>query len=182
MILHEQITTGRMGLVQPRDEDKLVSICSLLAGDRLYGMDTRYIREVLGQQTPKSVPLAPHYIAGVLPYRGDVLTVVSFRALFGLAPAEEPGCVLVIKSSNAEEPYGLLVDSVGGVVMFDQRSFTANPSTLDDIGKALYSGAFRVDKGLLIQLDPERMRPSRLAEAGLFLNRTTSQEETRCAS
>jgi len=69
---------------------------------------------------------------------------------------------------DEEEPYGLMVDSVGGVVMLRPSAFTANPSTLDEVDKALYSGAFRLDKGLLIQIDPERLRPSRLAATDLF--------------
>jgi purine-binding chemotaxis protein CheW len=157
-----------IGILPAGEDDDIASICSLLADDRLYGIDTRSIREVLGFRTLERVPLAPSYIGGVLPYRGDVLTVVSFRALLGLAPATSPGSVLVLKSMDEEEPYGLMVDSVGGVVMLSQSAFTANPSTLDEVGKALYSGAFSLDKGLLIQIDPERLRPSRLAETKQF--------------
>jgi purine-binding chemotaxis protein CheW len=157
-----------IGVLHPGEDDDIASICSLYADDRLYGIDTRRIREVLGRKTLERVPLAPSFIGGVLPYRGDVLTVVCFRALLGLAPAANPGCVLVLKSMDEQEPYGLMVDSVGGVVMLRQNTFTVNPSTLDEVGKALYSGAFRLDKGLLIQIDPERLRPSRLAETDLF--------------
>jgi purine-binding chemotaxis protein CheW len=162
-----QMQSG-IGILHPNEDDDIASICSLLADDRLYGIDTRRIREVLGRKTLERVPLAPSFIGGVLPYRGDVLTVVSFRALLGLAPAASPGYVLVLKSVDEQEPYGLMVDSVGGVVMLRQSAFTANPSTLDEVGKALYSGAFRLDKGLLIHIDPERLRPSRLAETELF--------------
>ena len=66
------------------DAGGTVSICSLRVGTGLFGIDTRQIREVLGTTAPQRVPLAPEYIAGVVPYRGDVLTTVSFRALLGL--------------------------------------------------------------------------------------------------
>jgi purine-binding chemotaxis protein CheW len=168
------------GIHQLREDEESVSICSLLADDRLYGIDTRTIREVLGHKALERVPLAPCYIGGVLPYRGDVLTVVSFCALLGLKPHANPGCVLVLKSVE-EEPFGLMVDSVGGVVMLGQDSFAVNPSTLDVVGRALYSGAFRLNKGLLIQLDPERLRPSRLAETGLFGGKSARVwEEIQC--
>ena len=61
-----------------------VSLCSLCAGSGLYGIDTTQIRKVLGHTTPQRVPLAPEYIAGVVPYRGEVLTAVSLRVLLGL--------------------------------------------------------------------------------------------------
>ena len=66
-----------------------VSLCSLRAGTGLYGVDTPQIREVLGPSVPQRVPLAPEYIAGVVPYRGEVLTTVSFRALLGLERGAE---------------------------------------------------------------------------------------------
>jgi len=48
-----------------------VTMCSMRAGDRMYGIDTHEIREVLGNADPRPVPLAASYIAGVLPYRGE---------------------------------------------------------------------------------------------------------------
>jgi len=133
---------------------------------------------VLGNKKLERVPLAPAYIGGVVSYRGDVLTVVSFRALLGLAELPGPGYVLVFKSPNEEESSGLLVDSVSGVVILGHDAYTPNPSTLDPVGKALFSGAFRLDKGLLIQLDPERLRPSRLAETALFQGRSAAARQT----
>ncbi len=41
-----------------------LSLCSLRIGNALYGIDTRLIREVLGNTVPQRVPLAPDYIAG----------------------------------------------------------------------------------------------------------------------
>ena len=64
--------------------EETVSVCSLRAGTGLFGIDTREIREVLGATVPQRVPLAPEYIAGVVPYRGEVLTTVCFRMLLGL--------------------------------------------------------------------------------------------------
>ena len=73
---------------------------------------------------------------------------------------------------------------VGGVVMVERTMMSANPPTLDDASKALFSGAFRTPDGLLVQLDPERLRPSRIAETGLFGHgqrpSLKSEGETRC--
>ena len=152
-----------MGLVS--EEEDQSSLCSVFAGERLYGIETGRIREVLGQKSLAPVPLAPGFIAGVVSYRGDVLTVVSFRALLGLPPA--PGCILVLHGGE-DQPFGLLADHVGAVMTLNRATFTGNPATLDGLGKHLYSGAFRMEKGLLVLIDPDRLRPSRLVESGLF--------------
>jgi purine-binding chemotaxis protein CheW len=43
-----------------------------------------------------------------------------------------------------------------------------NPSALDARGLALFDRICRTDYGLMVRLDPQRLRPSRLAESGLF--------------
>jgi purine-binding chemotaxis protein CheW len=146
----------------------VVTMCSLRAGGGLYGIDTRQIWEVLGKTTPQRVPLAPEYIAGVVPYRGEVLTTVSLRALLGLAPWDGANCVLVLEEEEAEERFGLMVDGVGGVVTMAGNSLEANPSALDARRAALFDGAFKMKPGLMVRLEPTRLRPSRLAASGLF--------------
>lgn len=145
-----------------------VSLCSLHSGPGLFGIDTRQIREVLGALKPQRVPLAPEYIAGVVPYRGEVLTTVCFRVLLGLPRLTRPRTVLVLDDEENEEHFGLVVDSVGGVVTMAHDALESNPSALDVRSMALFDGTYRMPSGLMVRLDPQRLRPSRLAESGFF--------------
>jgi purine-binding chemotaxis protein CheW len=148
--------------------DDTISICSLRVGTGLFGIDTRQIREVLGTTAPQRVPLAPKYIAGVVPYRGEVLTTVCFRTLLGLECRIGANCVLVFDDEENEERFGLVVDGVGGVVAVEHGALEANPSGLDARSLELFDGAYKLQSGLMVHLDPQRLRPSRLAESGLF--------------
>jgi purine-binding chemotaxis protein CheW len=65
---------------QFHDEDGNISLCSMFAGNESFGIDTGKIREVLGKRELQKVPMAPAFVAGVVPYRGDVLTAVSFTS------------------------------------------------------------------------------------------------------
>jgi purine-binding chemotaxis protein CheW len=134
----------------------------------LYGIETTEIREVLGSTTPQRVPLAPEYIAGIVPYRGEVLTTVSFRVLLGLERSAGAGCVLVLDDTENDELFGLMVDAVGGVVTMAPGTLEPNPSTLDACSLALFAGAYRTPAGLMVRLDPQRLRPAQLAASGLF--------------
>jgi len=173
-----------MKIVGIAEGEDVMSMCSLMSGGRLFGIDTRTIREVLGHAQMNRVPLAPAYVGGVIAYRGEVVTAVSLRAVLGQEKTDGHSCVLVLDGDENEERFGLIVDSVGGVVMVERRTMSANPSTLDEASKALFSGAFRTPDGLLVQLDPERLRPSRIAETGLFGQAqrppSKSEGEMRC--
>jgi purine-binding chemotaxis protein CheW len=161
-----------------QDEDDAVSLCSMFAGSESFGIDTRKISEVLGKRELQRVPMAPPYIGGVVPYRGEVLTTVNFRALLGMGEHTETSCILVLEDDEGGERFGLVVDAVGGVVTVSRRMLEANPCTLEAKGKWLFDGAYKMPTGLMVQLDPQKLRPSRLAEAGLFKQRLS--EENVC--
>ena len=120
--------------------------------------------------------MAPAFVAGVVPYRGDVLTAVSFRALLGLADGAKPGCVLVLEDEEGQERFGLVVDAVGGVVTVNRSMLEVNPCTLEARCKWLFEGVYKMPTGLMVQLDPQKLRPSRLAETGMFSHGTAHQE------
>lgn len=147
----------------PRED---LALCWLTVDGRLFGIDTREIREVLGPRTVQAVPLSPAFLAGVLAYRGEVLTAVSLRCLLRLPPTNQQGCVLVLDGGG--DPFGLLVDRIGGVVEVDAKTLSANPATLDTSSRAFFRGAYRVNDRLLVELDANRLRPEQLAETGLF--------------
>jgi purine-binding chemotaxis protein CheW len=158
------------------NEDDAVSLCSLFAGSESFGIDTRKIREVLGNRDLQRVPMAPAFIGGVVPYRGEVLTTVDFRALLGMGEHTEASCVLVLEDEDGDERFGLVVDAVGGVVTVNRNMLEANPCTLESRGKWLFDGAYKMETGLMVQLDPQKLRPSRLAEAGLFKDRMNGEQ------
>jgi len=150
------------------EQETMLSLCSFTVGDRVFGIDTRRIKEVLGRRSVRRVPLAAAFVGGIVPYRGDVLTTVSFRTLVGLEPRVGPSYVIVLHDAESAERFGLMVDSVAGVIMVDRRTHEVNPSTLEERSGLLYDGVFRFAGGLVIHLSPGKLRPTRLSETGLF--------------
>jgi purine-binding chemotaxis protein CheW len=163
---------GRDKLDEHQEENDAVSLCSLFAGEDTFGIDTSKIREVLGARELQKVPMSPGFIAGVVPYRGEVLTTVNLRALLGMETKAGRCCVLVMEDDEAGERFGLVVDAVGGVVTVSGRMLEANPCTLEARGKWLFDGAYKMDGELMVRLDPRKLCPSRLSEAGLFRTST----------
>ena len=160
-----------------KDQGDLDSLCSLYVGSEVFGIDTTKIREVLGERRPHRVPLSPSFVAGVVPYRGDVLTAVNLRSLLGMESCNESCCVLVMEGIEGAERFGLVVDAVGGVVTVSVRMLKPNPSTLEARAKWLFEGAYKMEEGLMVRLNPQRLFPSRLAETGLFQTSTKGEND-----
>ncbi|HWB31944.1 MAG TPA: chemotaxis protein CheW [Acidobacteriaceae bacterium] len=167
--------------IQGISKHSVASICAVTTGEGVYGIDTREVREVLGESQIRQVPLAPWFIAGVMPYRGEVLAAVSLRAVLGLEPSAERTCVLVLEDDDRGRHFGLIVDAVGGVVAVPEEGLQSNPTTLDARRSALFAGVWQTETGLLVKLEPARLRPSRLAAGGLNGSNTSMERlEARC--
>jgi purine-binding chemotaxis protein CheW len=141
----------------------LLEMCSVRLGEGWFGVPIQHILEIVGGARLQPVPLAPSFVGGVLPYRGDVLTTVNLRHLFEL-PAKEGGQdILVVEAEGG--CFGLLVDSVGEVLTVSSEDYEPSPSMVDERRRALFGGAYKLKDKLMVVLDPERLTPMRLAKA-----------------
>ena len=164
--------------------EEMLSLCSIQMGKAMFGIDTAMVWEVLGRTDRLSrrgvapggatrsdlrrVPLAPPYVAGVIPYRGEVLTTLSLRSLLGDGLDVSEGCVLVLDDAGTGERFGLLVDGVNGVMTVGKEMREENPSTLDARSRALFDGVYKMPTGLMVRIDAARLSPAKLAESRAF--------------
>lgn len=77
-----------------------------------FGIEIRYVTEIIGIQNITEVPDMPSYVKGVINLRGKVIPVMDVRLRFGVAerPYDDRTCIIVINID--EQPVGLIVDRV----------------------------------------------------------------------
>ena len=144
-----------------------IEMCSVRVGEGRFGIPIMQILEILDAPATRPLPLAPAHIGGLVHYRGEILTAVSLRSLLGLSPHAQPPDLLVFEGKDGEGRdgyFGLLVDAVGEVLTVTPHEFEPNPSTLDDSRKGLFAGAYKLENGLLVMLDPARFDPVKLSQ------------------
>ncbi|HEY1897121.1 MAG TPA: chemotaxis protein CheW [Terracidiphilus sp.] len=147
-----------------KDRAAMAEMCSVRVDKRLFGVPITHILEIVGQTSPQPVPLAPRFVGGIVHYRGEVLTTVSLRQLLDLPPRDGPQDMLVLEGTGG--CFGLMVDSVGEVLTVSSADYEPNPSTVEERKRQLFAGAYRLNGGVLVALDPERLDPMRLARVG----------------
>jgi purine-binding chemotaxis protein CheW len=86
--------------------------------DEDYGVETLQVREIIRWASPRSLPAAPIWLAGVIDYRGEVVPVVDMAARLGRPPLQEMEAAarIVIYEGASGRTWGLMVDSVSAVV------------------------------------------------------------------
>ena len=81
------------------------------SGGIFYGVDTKYVKEMLTQweTSIKWLPMLPPHIRGVINLRGGVVPIIDFRLLMGQIP-EDKFCSVILDLEGVQ--IGILVDEV----------------------------------------------------------------------
>ncbi|MBR1470787.1 MAG: purine-binding chemotaxis protein CheW [Lachnospiraceae bacterium] len=97
--------------------NEIVQYIVIRIGDEQYGIDIKYIDNIVRMQQITRVPQVPGYFKGVINLRGEVLPVLSLRVKMGLNQDEitKDTRIIIIKMDQ-HEPIGVMVDSVKEVV------------------------------------------------------------------
>ncbi len=80
-----------------------------------YGIDIRYVTEIIGIQPITAVPEVPAYVRGIINLRGKIIPVLDVRLKFHkeTVPYNDRTCIIVVEIQ--EMPVGLIVDHVADV-------------------------------------------------------------------
>lgn len=116
----EQLNTIN-GLAVNGDERKSVletiQYIVIRLGEEQYGIDIRYIDNIIRMQDITRVPKVPEYLRGVINLRGEVIPVMSIRLKMNL-PADEicRATRIIILKLEQQGNVGIIVDEVKEVV------------------------------------------------------------------
>jgi len=130
---------------------------TVVIGGQLFGLPILRVQDVFAPERLTKVPLAPAEIAGVLNLRGRIVTLIDMRRRLGLWQREDDSPAMAVGVESRGEPYGLLIDSVGEVLMLDDMPCEPNPTNLDPGLASVSTGIYRLDGQLLMVLDVDRV-------------------------
>lgn len=92
-------------------------------GNEQYGIDIKFVDNIVRMQKITRVPKAPHYYKGVINLRGEIIPVISLRLKFDLEEIEETKDTrIIIIKTDKQNSVGIIVDAVCEVVTLDADS------------------------------------------------------------
>jgi purine-binding chemotaxis protein CheW len=95
-----------------------------------YAFDTKYVREVLSAKNVATVPCTPRFITGVLNVRGEIITVLDTKLLFGFDSTGIAATSKIIIVSDGTSQMGFLVDAVVGIAEIGRHDMQPPLSTI----------------------------------------------------
>lgn len=86
--------------------------------DIVYGIEIKYINEIIVIEQITVVPKVPDYVKGVINIRGKIVPIISVRKRFGKEeiPYDDRTCIIVLELEEGNQA-GIIVDRVREVTM-----------------------------------------------------------------
>ncbi|MBI1775963.1 MAG: chemotaxis protein CheW [Proteobacteria bacterium] len=139
------------------DTEQVKDYVTVSLADQQFGIPILAVHDILNEQRMTQVALATGEVSGVMNIRGRIVTAIDARRLMGLPdrPAGQKSMNVVVHFRG--EPYALVVDAVGEVRGMAMSAYERNPSNMDAAWAGLSQGVYRLDTGLVVILDVERI-------------------------
>lgn len=102
---------------------------NFIVGNELYGVEIRYVLQIIGMQEISEMPDMPPGMKGYINLRGNVIPVVSMRLRFGKAEEEytDRSCIVVVTVGDQE--IGLIVDTIQETITIEPEHISPQPTT-----------------------------------------------------
>ncbi len=132
-------------------------LCTFVLNGLLFGVDVVNVQEVIRYQEMTRVPLATSVVRGLINLRGQIVTAIDMRARLELPPLSESEQPMNVVLRTGDGVVSLLVDEIGDVLQLDGRDFERAPETLAGVFREVVLGVYKLEQGLLLLLDVERI-------------------------
>lgn len=121
----------------------------VVLGSENYGIEIKYIDNIVKMQRITRVPKAQDYFLGVINIRGEIIPVMSLRRKFGLEPDEFTGKtrILIIKPEQ-QAAVGFIVDEVKEVINLSNDQIDPSANSGDEMADYIF-GVGKHEKGLI---------------------------------
>ncbi len=123
-------------------------------GDEQYGIDIKYIDNIIRMQHITRVPQVDNYLKGVINVRGEVIPVMSIRIKMGLEPdVDSKSTRIIILKLEQHSTIGVSVDEVTEVVPLENDQIEKIAYDAKEGMKSFLCGIGKCDGGLISLLD-----------------------------
>lgn len=126
-------------------------------GKESYGIEIKYVKEIIGIQEITEVPELPNYVKGIINLRGKIIPVMDVRLRFKKEPREynDRTCIIVI---DVEEiSIGLIVDNVSEVLTIEEENIVPPPDLKTGFHNRYVKGIGKVGNEVKLLLDCQKV-------------------------
>lgn len=135
-------------------EPVIVQFIVVKIGEEQYGINIKYIDNIVRMEHITRVPQVPPYLKGVINLRGEVIPVMSLRLKMGLPEdVETKASRIIIIKMEQHGNIGLMVDEVKEVVNLEEEQIEKASYGSRENSESFILGIGKYEGGLISLLD-----------------------------
>lgn len=122
-----------------------------------YGIEIKYVTEIIGIQAITEIPDLPPYVKGIINLRGRIIPVMDVRLRFKKESREytDRTCVIVVDIKNIS--IGLIVDTVSEVLAIPVENVVEPPKINGATNKRYIKNIGKIGNDVKLLLDCEKL-------------------------
>lgn len=122
-----------------------------------YGIEIKYVTEIIGMQEITEIPELPDYIRGIINLRGKIIPVMDIRLRFKKEPREynDRTCIIVVDIKDFS--VGIIVDGVSEVLTIPEQDIVEPPQMNKNYHNRYIKNIGKVGEQVKLLLDCERL-------------------------
>lgn len=126
-------------------------------GKEDYGIEIKYVTEIVGIQAITEVPELPQYVKGIINLRGKIIPVIDVRLRFNKEEQEynDRTCIIVIDIHGIF--VGLVVDTVAEVLAIKDEEIVPPPQLNSGYHHRFIKAIGKVGNSVKLLLDCEKL-------------------------
>ena len=145
---------GNINAIEDKNLEATTSVQYIVVqiGNEQYGIDIKYIENIVRSQKITRVPKAQPYFRGVINLRGEICPIMSMRIKLALEPdvITDKTRFIIVKVDGAS--IGVIVDQVKEVVTLEEENIEHVDKTTNSDAITNYINAIGKKDGQLISL------------------------------
>lgn len=125
-------------------------------GNEVYGIEIKYVTEIVGMHTITEVPELPEYVRGIINLRGKIIPVLDVRLRFKKEARayNDRTCIIVVDVQGIS--VGLIVDTVAEVLTIPEPDIVAPPQ-INSYHQKYIKAIGKVGKDVKLLLDCDKL-------------------------
>jgi len=126
-------------------------------GKECYGIEIKYVTEIIGIQAITEIPELPPYMKGIINLRGKIIPVMDVRIRFKKEPKEYNDRTCIIVFDIDDMSIGLIVDSVAEVLTISEEDIVDPPKMNSIFNNGYIKKIGKVGNDVKLLLDCEKL-------------------------
>ena len=122
-----------------------------------YGIEIKYVIEIIGIQTITKVPELDDYIKGIINLRGKIIPVMDVRVRFKKPVMEYDDRTCIVVVDVGELTVGLIVDRVSEVVNISEDQVVLPPVTSKKAKNKYINGIGKIGEEVRLLIDCNKL-------------------------